>query len=174
MTKVPSASDLQPGWEFKTHRHFFRLHPASSSSSECIHINGGTSAELGCNQWLFALLLPFYGLQLLCPLWPLTPDNKAFFFQRTAASSNRYFLFFEDHSLQGQEMIVMPWKKSSGDKKLTKYITAASLVANNCVYHVWNHFSPFSTVFWCSVWASAGRRDIFPKLVASEFKFQLQ
>lgn len=39
--------------------------------------------HLGCNQWSPGTLLPFYGLQPVCPslpVWPLTPDiiNKVF------------------------------------------------------------------------------------------------
>lgn len=35
----------------------------------------GTS-ESGCNQWLDDFLLPFCGLQAVCPLWPLTQEGQ--------------------------------------------------------------------------------------------------
>lgn len=33
-----------------------------------------TSADFGCNRWLFELVLPHTGLQPVCPVWPLTLD----------------------------------------------------------------------------------------------------
>lgn len=48
--------------------------------------------KLYCNQRLFPL--PLYGLQPLCPLWPLTPDfNKVFSTTQLLEQLTGYFLF---------------------------------------------------------------------------------
>ncbi len=66
----------------------------SASKFYVLSIQRCSSAYLGCNEWLFELLLPFYHLK---PVWPFSSDlwHQGIFTHRTAA----HWIFSLFHSL---------------------------------------------------------------------------
>ncbi len=66
----------------------------SASGFDVLCVQRWYSAYLGCNKWLFELLLPFYHLK---PVWPFSSDiNQTF--SSTQLPLTGYFSF-SDHSL---------------------------------------------------------------------------
>lgn len=96
-------------------------------------------ADLSCNKCLFDLLLPFFGLQPVCLLWPLTPDinNKTIFFLHTTVSLTWYFLFL-------RPLPVKPWGECD-IKSLTRSSWCSPSVVDNHICQDQMHSIPPSS-----------------------------
>ncbi|MEQ2309026.1 hypothetical protein AMECASPLE_034357 [Ameca splendens] len=70
----------------------------SASRFDVLCVQRCSSACLGCNEWLFELLLPFYQLE---PVWPFSSDLKAF--APTGLPLTGYFLFFRPFSVNPRD-----------------------------------------------------------------------
>ncbi len=117
----------------------------SASGFDVLCVQRWYSAYIGCNEWLFELLLPFYHLYPVCPF--SSDINKAF--SSTRLPLTGYFLFFGPFSVNPRDGCVPV------DQQFLKY--SDQPVWHQQPFHVQNHLNPLSSPFWCSVWSSASR-----------------
>jgi len=125
---------------------------SSASRFDVLCVQRCSSADLGCNEWLFEWLLPSYQLEAV---WPFSCDlwrQQDIFSQRTAA--HWIFSLFQTSLCEPWRWL---WEKSPVDQQFLKYSDQPVWHQQPC--HVQSHFNHLSSPNWCSVWTSAGRLD---------------